>query len=309
MQDPLEISHDIKCALNRNEPVVALESSVIAQGLPSPVNVETALAMEAAVREAGAVPATVGIIEGRMKLGLSAEEIERLGKGGAAKASVRDIPYLLSKKADAGTTVAATMRIAAGAGINVMATGGIGGVHRGFGESFDISADLWELMRTPMMVVCSGAKAIVDIAATMEWLETHSVPVYGFGVEEMPACYSRSSGIRVPKVDDVCELCTLVKATVASLGMRSGMLVAVPVPEADEAGSSAAAIEQAVREASEKAIKGAALTPFLLKRVSELTDGKSQQANIALLKNNARVAGEIASALAEDTRRRVGFTV
>lgn len=309
MQDPLEISREIKSALNRNEPVVALESSVIAQGLPSPVNVETALAMEAAVREAGAVPATIGIIEGKIKLGLSAEEIERLGKGGAAKASVRDIPYLLAKKEDAGTTVAATMRIAAGAGINVMATGGIGGVHRGFGESFDISADLWELARTPMLVVCSGAKAIVDIPATMEWLETHSVPVYGLGVEEMPAFYSRSSGIRVPKVDDVCELCALVKATVASLGMRSGVLIAAPVPEEDEAKSSATAIEQAVREAADKGIKGAALTPYLLSRVSELTDGKSQQANISLLKNNARIAGEIASALAEDTRRRMGFTV
>lgn len=309
MQDPLEISHEIKCALNHNEPVVALESSVIAQGLPSPVNVETALAMEAAVREAGAVPATVGIIEGKIRLGLSHDEIERLGKGGAAKASVRDIPYLLSTKVDAGTTVAATMRIAAGAGINVMATGGIGGVHRGFGESFDISADLWELARTPMLVVCSGAKAIVDVAATMEWLETHGVPVYGLETQELPAFYSRSSGISVPKVDGVCELCALAKVTVASLGMRTGMLVAVPVPEADEAGSSAAAIEQAVREGAEKGIKGSALTPYLLKRVSELTDGKSQQANIALLKNNARVAGEIAATLAEDARRRVGFAL
>ncbi len=189
--------HEVGSALNRNEPVVALESSVIAQGLPAGVNVGTALEMEEAVREAGALPATVGVIDGKIRIGLTREEIERLGEGKASKLAVRDLPYAVFAKLDGGTTVSATARIAAASGLSVMATGGIGGVHRGFAQSLDISADLWELARTPIFVVCSGVKAVLDARATLEWLETHSVPVYGWETGTMPGvllAFERSIG-------------------------------------------------------------------------------------------------------------------
>lgn len=308
MQNPLDISHEVSCALNRNKPVVALESSVIAQGLPSPVNVETALAMEQAVKDAGAVPATIGILDGKVRVGLTEDEIKKLGKGGAAKLAVRDIPYALAKKIDGGTTVSATMRIAATAGIPIMSTGGIGGVHRGASETFDISADLWEMIRTPIIVVCSGAKAVLDIQATAEWLETHCVPLYGFKTSELPAFYSVSTGISVPKVDNACELDEILKLSGSAVGARSATIVTVPVPKSDEI-SVAEHISKAVSEAAEKGIKGKDLTPYLLGRVGELTDGKSIKANIALLKNNAKVAAEIAEALCSDTERTIGFSV
>lgn len=308
MENPLDIAHEVSSALNQNRPVVALESSVIAQGLPSPVNVETALAMEQAVRDAGATPATIGMIDGRIKVGLTKEEIERLGEGKAAKLAVRDIPYALANKQDGGFTVSATARTAAAAGIAVMATGGIGGVHRGAAETFDISADLWELSRTPIIVICSGAKAVLDVAATAEWLETHSVAVYGYKTDELPSFYSRSSGIPVPKVESPSAMAEIVKIASCATGNRSATLLAVPVPKAD-AVDVASDIESALQEAAAKGIKGKELTPFLLNKVAETTAGKSIKANVALLKNNAGIAGEVACALYEEAQRRIGFMV
>jgi len=308
MEDPLDISHEIRSALNRNEPVVALESSVIAHGLPVGVNVRTAIEMEENVRQGGAVPATVGLIGGKLRVGLSREEIEALGKGGAAKIAARDIPYTVARKLDGGTTVSATVRIAAAAGINVVATGGIGGVHRGFAESHDVSADLWELARTLVVVVCSGVKSVADTPATMEWLETHGVPVCGFQTDLFPAFYSRSSGIAVPKIESAVDLAGVLKLAVGAFGMRCAVIIGVPIPKENEIDASAA-IDQAVHEAGERGIKGQALTPFLLNRVGELTGGKSLEANTALLANNARVAGEIAVTLTEDAQRRMGFVL
>jgi len=308
MQDPLDISRGISSALNRNEAVVALESSVIAQGLPSTVNVETALAMEEEIRSEGVVPATIGIIEGKIRVGLTREEIEKLGQGNAAKIAVRDVPYAVAKKLDGGTTVSATARMASAAGMVVMATGGIGGVHRDYARTHDVSADLWELVRTPIVVVCSGPKAVLDILATAEWLETYGVPVYGYGTDELPAFYSRSSGISIPRFDEINELAELVRTSFGTLGMRTAIVVAVPAPESDAIDINAQ-IDDAAREAADKGISGKDLTPWLLNRVSELTDGKSMQTNIALLKNNARVAAQLALAIREDTSRRMGFMV
>ncbi len=305
MKDPLDISHEISSALSRNVPVVALESSVIAQGLPADVNVETALAMEQAVRDAGAVPATIGVIEGKARVGLTREEIEKLGQGNAAKVAVRDLPGAVFGKLDGGTTVSATARIAFAAGIGVMATGGIGGVHRESATTHDVSADLWEMTRVPIVIVSSGPKAVLDVPATAEWLETHSVPVYGYQTEELPAFYSRSSGVAIPKLDCVCDAAEIIRLGFGQLALRSAVLLAVPVPEAD-AVDVTKEIEQAAQEAAGK-VSGKELTPWLLKRVGELTGGKSQAANISLLKNNARVAAELACALCEDNHRRMGF--
>ncbi len=307
MSDTLNISPEITAAINHNQAVVALESSVIAHGLPKPVNAETALAMEDAVRSAGAVPATIGVIEGAAKVGLTREEIERLAEGTAAKLGARDLPYAIAKKIDGGTTVSGTIRVAASAGIGVMATGGIGGVHRDFAESMDISADLWELARTPVVVVCSGIKAVLDIRATSEWLESHSVPIYGYGTDELPAFYSRKSGISVPKLEGCGELAEMLKVAGGAFGMRSAIIIAVPIPQESELDVSGE-VESAAREAVENGIRGKDLTPYLLKRVGELTGGRSIAANVALLKNNAAVAAEIACALTEATSpRRIGF--
>lgn len=308
MHNPIDISQEVKSAQNRNAPVVALESSLIAHGLPKPENVETALAMEEIIREAGVTPATIGMIEGKIKIGLSKEEIARLGEGQAPKIAVRDIPYTVAKKSDGGFSVSSTARIAASQGILLMATGGIGGVHRGASETFDISADLWELARTPIIVVCSGAKSVLDINATMEWLETHSVPVYGFETSEMPAFYSRSTGINVPEADGASDLAEIAKVAGAASGARSATVVAVPVPEADEV-MAESYLSKALQEAEKQAITGKDLTPFLLKRVGELSEGRTIKCNIALLKNNARVAAEIAKALFEEDKRRIGFMV
>ena len=306
MRDPLDISHEIGTALSRGEPVVALESSLIAHGLPRGLNARTAIEMEDEVRSAGAAPATIGIIEGKIRVGLSHEEIERLAGGEAAKAAPRDIPYILAGKMDAGTTVSATVRIAFLAGISVVATGGIGGVHRGFAETNDISADLWELARTPVVVVCSGVKAVLDVPATLEWLETHGVPVYGYQTDEFPAFYSRSSGLRVPKLESPKDVEEVLRLAVGSPGVQSAAVIAAPVPD-ESAVDVSSEISQAAREAAEEGIRGKELTPYLLGRVGELTSGRSVEANVALLKNNARVAGEIACALSEASGRRVGF--
>lgn len=293
--------------MNRNQAVVALESSVIAHGLPSPVNVETALAMEQTVRDAGAVPATIGVIEGKIRVGLTKDEIERLGQGKAAKLASRDLPYAVHKKLDGGTTVSATVRIACSAGITVMATGGIGGVHRDSASTHDVSADLLELARLPVVAVSSGPKAVLDVPATAEWLETYGVAVYGYQTDELPAFYTRSSGVKIPNVESVKEMAKIIGLSMGTMAVRSGILVAVPIPEGDEIDISGE-IEKAAAEAADQGIRGKDLTPWLLGRVGELTGWASLKANVALLKNNARVAAELAKALLEDLRPRMGFT-
>lgn len=306
MKDPLDISHEISGALSRNEAVVALESSVIAHGLPSPVNVETALAMEEIIREAGATPATIGMIEGKVRVGLTREEIEKLGQGAAAKLAMRDVPYAVNAKLDGGTTVSATARIASAVGISVMATGGIGGVHRDSASTHDVSADLWEMARTPIVIVSSGPKAVLDVPATAEWLETFGVPVYGYETDELPAFYSRRSGVKIPRFDSVRALADVVNVAFGAVALRSAVLVAAPIPEADEIDISKE-IEEASKEAAGMGVRGKELTPWLLNRVGELTAGKSLAANTALLKNNARVAAELSRVLAEEARPRMGF--
>ena len=308
MEDPLDISHEVASALNRDEPVVALESCVIAHGLPRAVNVQAALAAEKEVRGAGAVPATIGVIEGKMRVGLTKKEIQALGKGKAQKLAVRDLPYAIARKLDGGATVSSTIRIASVAGISVVATGGIGGVHSNFAQTHDVSADLWELARTPIIVVCSGAKSVLDIPATMQWLETHSVPVYGYETDELPAFYSWSSGLAIPKLDGASDVAEVARLSGGVMGMRCAMIVAVPIPKRCEVDVSKQ-IEQAACEASENGIRGKDLTPYLLDRVGKLTKGKSTDANVALLKNNAKVAAKIAVALSDASAARMGFVV
>ncbi|MGB3716449.1 MAG: pseudouridine-5'-phosphate glycosidase [Candidatus Promineifilaceae bacterium] len=289
-------------AIAEHRALVALESTVITHGLPHPTNVETAAAMETAVRQSGATPATIAIIQGQIVIGLTDDQLEYLGQrpvDSVRKCSRRDLAIAIAKGEDGGTTVAGTMILAETAGIELFATGGIGGVHRG--HPFDVSADLAELGRTPVTVVCSGAKSILDLPLTREVLETNGVPVIGFGTDEMPAFYSRHSGLDVDaRLDTPVEIAELVIARKA-LGLRSAVLVTVPVPAADALDSVEAeeAINQATREADEAGIAGPATTPWLLQRVKELTEGASLRANISLLLNNARVAGAIAVALSE----------
>lgn len=297
----LDISPEVRAALNDGRPVVALESTIISHGMPYPKNYETALTVEKTVREHGAVPATIAIIGGRLKVGLTPEEIEYLGKKGQAvtKTSRRDIAALVARQADGATTVASTMIIAAMAGIKVFATGGIGGVHRGAETTMDISADLEELGRTPVMVVCAGAKSILDLGLTLEYLETKGVPVIGYGTDELPAFYTRSSGFGVDlRVDSPEELAAVFSASL-ELGLNSGMLVTNPIPEEYSMDKAVidAAIDRAISEANEKGIKGKATTPFLLARVVELTGGDSLESNIKLVLNNAALAAETAKAL------------
>ena len=297
----LSISNEVKSALAAGRPVVALESTIITHGMPYPQNLEMAGNVEAVVRKHGAVPATIAIMDGRFAVGVSGDELERLAlEGGkAAKASRRDVTSLLVKGEMAGTTVATTMQIAALAGISIFATGGIGGVHRGAEATFDISADLEELSRTPVAVICAGAKSILDIAKTLEVLETNGVPVIGYGTDEFPAFWARVSGHKVDhrfdSVDDIAK----VVALQVELGM-GGVLIANPIPQADEldAASIEARIAEAIRGAETEGISRKALTPFLLNRIFELTEGKSLAANIALVENNAKVAAQIAVALA-----------
>ena len=294
----LDVNPEVAAALAEGRPVVALESTIISHGMPYPQNVETALNVERIIRENGAVPATIAVIGGRLKAGLSAEEIEYFGKKGQAiaKASRRDLAVLCARGEDGATTVTTTMIIAHMAGIKIFATGGIGGVHRGAETTMDISADLEELGQTPVMVVCAGAKSILDLGLTLEYLETKGVPVIGFGTEELPAFYTRQSGFRVDyRIDTVQELAAAFK-TQNELGFRGGMLVTNPIPEeyAMPLDTINAAIEQALAECEEKGIHGKETTPFLLARVAELTGGNSLASNIQLVYNNAKIAAQTA---------------
>ena len=303
MNQYLDIHPEVAAALAAGKPVVALESTIISHGMPYPQNVETALNVERIVRENGAVPATIAVIGGRLKAGLTAEEIEYFGKKGQAiaKASRRDLAVLCARGEDGATTVTTTMIIAHMAGIKIFATGGIGGVHRGAETTMDISADLEELGQTPVMVVCAGAKSILDLGLTLEYLETKGVPVIGYGTEELPAFYTRSSGFRVDyRMDTPQELAKAFK-TQNELGFPGGMLVTNPIPEeyAMPLDTINAAIEQALAECAQKGIHGKETTPFLLARVSQLTGGNSLASNIQLVYNNAKVAAQTAAAYAQ----------
>ena len=303
MNEYLDISPEVQAALKEHKTVVALESTIISHGMPYPQNVETALNVEKIIRENGAVPATIAIIGGRLKAGLSKEEIEHLGKAGTAvtKASRRDLPVLCAKGMDGATTVATTMIIAAMAGISVFATGGVGGVHRGAEVTMDISADLEELGRTNVMVVCAGAKSILDLGLTLEYLETKGVPVIGYGTSELPAFYTRKSGFGVDYRLDTPEELAAAFAAKMKMGLQGGMLVTNPIPEeySMDPDRINAAIEQALAEAAEKGVKGKATTPFLLAKVKELTGGDSLNSNIRLVYNNAALAAKTAKALKE----------
>jgi len=300
MNEFLDISPTVKKALENKQPVVALESTIIAHGMPYPQNVETAREVERIVLNEGATPATIAILGGRIKVGLTDNDIETLGKKGRAviKVSRRDIPYIVSQGLDGATTVASTMIGAAMAGIKIFATGGIGGVHRGAGETMDISADLQELAHTPVAVISAGVKSILDIGLTLEYLETQGVPVLGYQTEEFPAFYTRRSGFKVDyKMDNVASIARLMDAK-WKMGLRGGLIIANPIPEQEQMDEAVinAAIEQALEEARVKGIQGKERTPFLLGRVKELTEGDSLVSNIGLVFNNARLAGRLAVA-------------
>ena len=299
----LDIKPEVAEALAAGKPVVALESTIISHGMPYPQNVETALAVEKIVRENGAVPSTIAVIGGRLKAGLTPEEIEYFGKKGLdiAKASRRDLAVLCARGEDGATTVTTTMMIAHMAGIKVFATGGIGGVHRGAETTMDISADLEELAQTPVMVVCAGAKSILDLGLTLEYLETHGVPVIGYETKKLPAFFTRESDFEVDyRMDSPAEIAKAFKVQ-NEMGLPGGMLVANPIPVeySMEASVINAAIDQAVKEAEEKGIHGKETTPFLLARVTELTGGNSLESNIQLVFNNARLAAKTAAAYCE----------
>ena len=296
-RDYLDVNPEVAKALEEGRPVVALESTIIAHGMPYPKNVETAIAVEEVMKANGAVPATIGILGGRIKIGLTKEEIEYMAHAkNVLKVSRRDLPLVIAQKMDGATTVAGTMIAANMAGIKLFVTGGIGGVHRGAGESFDISADLEELKMTDVTVVCAGAKAILDIPATMEYLETAGVPVIAYGVDEIPAFYSRKSGVAaVCRLDSPEEIGALVSMK-DQLGLKGGVLVTCPIPEKDEipADEINAVIDKAIEEAEENGIKGKESTPFLLSKVKDLTEGRSLEANIKLVLNNAEIGAKIA---------------
>ena len=305
--DYLDVAPAVREALAANRPVVALESTIICHGMPFPRNAETALSVEAAVREGGAVPATIAIMGGRLKVGLHEDEIRELGERGPeiAKTSRRDIPFVVASGADGATTVAATMIIAGMANIGVMATGGIGGVHRGVEQTMDISADLEELARSNIAVVCAGIKSVLDIGRTLEYLETVGVPVVGIGTDTVPAFYARSSGFPVDyRVDSAAEAAAAVRAKFA-LGLDGAIVICNPVPEARAlpAGEIDSVIEAAIEEMVEQGITGKETTPFLLARIAERTGGRSLEANIALILDNARVAANIAAAHCESNGR------
>ena len=301
MLPDLDTQPEVAAALARGDAVVALESTIVAHGMPWPRNLETARAVEAAVRAQGAVPATIGVLGGRLTVGMSPAELEHLARAeGVLKLSRRDLAYAVSQKRDGATTVAATMVVAARAGIRVFVTGGIGGVHRDAEQTMDVSADLTELSRTPVAVVCAGAKAILDLPRTLEALETLGVPVVGFGTDRFPAFYTRDSGLPVPmRLDTAGEVAALIAAQ-ARLGLEAGVLVAVPVPEraALPADVAEGAVAAALAEAAEAGVYGKDLTPFLLRAVERHTGGDSLAANRALVLENARVGGAIARALA-----------
>ncbi|MFR9068854.1 MAG: pseudouridine-5'-phosphate glycosidase [Paraclostridium sp.] len=297
----LHIHPEVKRALSEGQPVVALESTIISHGMPYPKNIEMAKNVSKIIRENGAIPATIAIIDGVLKVGLTTEEIEFLGTSkDVLKASRRDLPFIISKKLNGATTVATTMILASLAGVKVFATGGIGGVHRGAQETFDISADLQELANTNVAVVCAGAKSILDIGLTLEYLETNGVPVVGFGTEEFPAFYTRKSGFGVDyKVDSSMEVANALKAK-WDLDLKGGMVIGNPIPKEFEMDYDTinSAIESALKEADENNITGKKVTPFLLDKVKTITAGKSLDANIELVYNNAKVAAQIAKDLA-----------
>ena len=298
----LNVHPEVKKALAEGLPVVALESTIISHGMPYPKNIEMAKTVSKIIRENGAIPATIAIIDGVLKVGLTTEEIEFLGTNkDVVKASRRDLPFIISKKLNGATTVATTMILANLAGVKVFATGGIGGVHRGAQETFDISADLQELANTNVAVICAGAKSILDIGLTLEYLETNGVPVVGFETEEFPAFYTRKSGFGVDyKVESSLEVASALKAK-WDLNLKGGMVIGNPIPKEFEMDYDTInnAIESALKEAEEKNIAGKKVTPFLLDRVKTITEGKSLDANIELVYNNAKVAAQIAKDLSE----------
>jgi pseudouridine-5'-phosphate glycosidase len=303
----VEVAACVKSALNCNKPVVALESCVITHGLPSPENVKVAQELQEIVRKAGAEPATIAVVAGKIRVGLTDEEMSDLAGCEALKLAARDLPYAVAKGLSGGTTVSATAQIAAVVGIPVVCTGGIGGAHFGSSETGDVSADLWELTPAPVVVVCAGPKAVVDAAKTAEWLETHSVPVYGYQTDELPAFYAGSSGITIPRIQDAKDFAAVVRVSRAEFGVRCAMVLAVPIAQQSTVEVNTA-VRQALKEATEKGIAGKDATPYLLERVSALTKGASLQSNIALLKSNASVASEVACALYDEQERRVGFS-
>jgi pseudouridine-5'-phosphate glycosidase len=304
----LKLSSEVENAIRSGNPVVALESTIISHGMPYPQNFEMALAVEEQVRKHGAIPATVAVLGGQLRAGLSKTEIEELAKKGAqtVKVSRRDLPLIIAKKQDGATTVAATMIIAAMAGIKIFATGGIGGVHRGAETTMDISADLEELAITDVAVVCAGVKSILDIGLTLEYLETKGVPVIGYGTQELPAFYSRESGFKTDcRVDSAKEAAEILNAK-WNINLKGGVVIANPIPEAFQI--SAIEIEKAIKSAlsdlEKEGIKGKESTPFLLNRVKEMTAGRSLDANIQLVLNNAKVAAEIAVALSKEQSKK-----
>ncbi len=295
----LEFSADVAAAIKKNRPIVALESTIISHGMPYPENVKTARMLEDIVRENGAIPATICLMDGKIKIGLSESELELLGTAdNVQKVSRRDMAACLAGRGIGATTVAATMIAANLAGIQVFATGGIGGVHRFAEESFDISADLIEFSRTPVIVVGAGVKAILDIPKTLEYLETYGVPVYGYQTDIFPAFYSVESNSLVQKIDTVDDIVKIYQQT-GNLGFSNGMIVANPIPREYEIPFEEMSkyINTALTEAKEKEISGQAVTPFLLSKIVELTDGKSLETNIRLVENNVRLASKIAVAL------------
>ncbi len=299
---PLDLSPEVRDALGSGAPVVALESTIITHGMPYPDNVSTARAVEAAVRAGGAVPATIVVLDGRIRVGLDGDAIERLGQArDVMKLSRADLAFALATGRAGSTTVAATMICAHLAGIGVFATGGIGGVHRGMETTLDVSADLDELARTPVTVVCAGAKALLDLPRTLEYLETRGVPVLGYGTDTFPAFWSRDSGLPAPLRVDAPDTVAALVATQRRLGLGGGVLVANPVPAAHEipAAEIAGFIETAVGDAARSGIGGKAVTPFILSRMLELTGGRSLATNVALILNNARLAAAIAVAMAD----------
>ena len=301
MQKYLNIHPEVAQAIKNNKPVVALESTIISHGMPFPQNMETALEVERIVRAQGAIPATIAILNGKFKVGLTVEEIAYLGKKGQkiVKASRRDVPYLISNKIDGATTVASTMIAADMAGIKIFATGGIGGVHRGAETSFDISADLQELANTNVAVVCAGIKSILDLGLTLEYLETHGVPVLGYKTKELPAFYTRKSGFEVDfKIDSASEISQFLQ-TKWEMKLKGGVVITNPVAKEHQQDYIKIndSINTALKEAEQLEIKGKETTPFLLAKVKELTGGDSLKTNIQLVYNNAKLAAEIACCL------------
>lgn len=299
----IKLTTELKSAIAKGKPVVALESTIIAHGMPFPQNLEMAREVEQIIRDIGAIPATIAVIDGELRAGLSDSELEHFAKTGPSiiKVSTRDLPFVVARKMTGATTVASTMRLAAMAGIHVFATGGIGGAHRGAEKTFDISADLIEFSQSNVAVVTAGAKAILDLALTLETLETFGVPVVGFGTDDFPAFYSRVSGHKVPmRCDTPKEVAAMMKAKWA-MDLKGGIVVANPIPEVAEIPSAEIApiIENAIAEANELGVHGKNVTPFLLARLAEITQGRSLKANIALVNHNAKLAAQIAVAYAQ----------